>query len=77
MGISYRGGSGMNIKETLDCVDTAWIELENVELMDLPDDLQQYFIQAHILLLHISTVLEMKLKEEEVECLKQLRLRRK
>lgn len=58
------GGSGM-IKEILDCVDSAMMELELVELMDMPDDLQQDFIQAHTLLLHIGTSLEMELDMEE------------
>lgn len=51
----------------LDCVDNAIMELECVEFEDIPDDLQQEFIQTHTLLLHISMALEMKLEMDEVE----------
>ena len=57
----------MNIKEILDCVDNAIMELEYVKFEDIPDDLQEKFIQVHVLLSHISMALEMKLEEEEVE----------
>ena len=55
----------MNIKEILDCVDNAIMELEYVKFEDIPDDLQEKFIQVHLLLSHISTALEMKLEEED------------
>lgn len=45
----------------------ALMELENVKFEDIPDDLQKYFIQAHTLLLHISTLLKMRLEMEEEE----------
>lgn len=57
----------MNIKEILDCVDNSVMELECVKFEDIPDDLQEKFIQVHILLSHISTALEMKLEMGEVE----------
>ena len=58
----------MNIKEILDYVDKAIMELEYAKFEDIPDDLQEKFIQVHILLSHISMALEMKFEnEEEVE----------
>ena len=57
----------MNIKEILDCVDNAIKELEYAKFEDIPDDLQEKFIQVHVLLSHISMALEMKLEEEEAE----------
>lgn len=55
-------------KEILNYVDNAIVELEYVKFEDIPDDLQEKFIQVHILLSHISIALEMKLEgEEEVE----------
>lgn len=64
------GGSGMN-RDTLDyvlvCVDNAMMELEYAKLEDIPNDIQREFIQAHTLLSHISTALEMKLEDEEEE----------
>ena len=57
----------MNIKDIFDYVDKAIMELEYVKFEDIPDDLQEKFIQVHILLSHISTALEMKLEMDEVE----------
>lgn len=58
----------MSIKEILDCVDNGITELECVNFEDIPDDLQEKFIQVHVLMSHISIALEMKLEnKEEVE----------
>ena len=46
------------------CVDNATMELECVEIMDLPNDLQQDFIEAHALLSHIRTVLDLEMRLE-------------
>lgn len=51
----------MNIEKILDCIDGAIMELEGVEIRDLPDNLQQDFIEAHALLSHISTVLDLEM----------------
>ena len=55
------------IKEILKCVDYAMLELGCVEIRDLPDNLQQSYMQAHRLLIHISRDLEMRLESDECE----------